>query len=133
MFVESSSILSFGCSFCRHGPPNDWLRFRVALRLAVCNKSGRLGFKPIEAHGQRFIYLFAIEPLLSGSLRKTPLTRVWVCLLIVCLASIRCTYCTYSLLLKILRSATYTRIFCQSRPCKADMPISFILRTPLSI
>jgi hypothetical protein len=47
-------------------------------------------------------------------------TKGWVYLLWICLSFFKCSYLTYSMLLKILASALYIQILCQSRLCKAD-------------
>jgi hypothetical protein len=81
-------------------PPNSKANFqwesRVSLRLAVV-----LVPSPIEAHGQ----FLSLQPSSYGhSPCVTSLMRGCVCLLQVCLAFAKCTYC---MLLRILRFARY--------------------------
>jgi hypothetical protein len=98
---------------------NCGVRMRVTLWLAVYHQSFRLGTKPLEAHDQSF--LFQRNPYSHSSCLTFSLMRVWVCLLWICLAFFKCTYLTYSMLLKILPSTIYTSPLSvqalQSRSC----------------
>jgi hypothetical protein len=94
------------------------VKVKVTLRLAVFPQLVRPGVKPLETHDQIFLQLNPCEhsPYVTSSL-----TRRWVCLLWICLAFVKCTYRTYSLLLKILTFALYASPLSvealQSRSC----------------
>jgi hypothetical protein len=84
------------------------LQVRVTLRLAVYRKPVHLGAKPLEVHDQRE-FIFFNWTLAVIALVQHPLLRedgfasyehVW--------AFVKCTYRTYSMLLKILSCAIYT-------------------------
>jgi hypothetical protein len=49
-----------------------------------------------------------LNPCSQGPYVTSSLMRGWVCLLRICLAFVKCTYCTYSILLKFLPFALYT-------------------------
>jgi hypothetical protein len=66
------------------------VRTRFTLRLTIYRQSVHLGAKPLRDHDQ-------LNPYATFSL-----SRGRVCLIWICLAFIKCTYRTYSMLLKIL-------------------------------
>jgi hypothetical protein len=78
-------------------------RVRATLLLAVYLQSHCLCAKPLEVHDQRFF--FTTERLQSQS---HPLWQVNGVLIWIGFDFVKCTYCTYSMLLKILPRALYT-------------------------
>jgi hypothetical protein len=96
-----------GHEYLLYYPFKDWVRVRVTLRLDVYRQSVRLGAKPLEAHAWSLsisqLNSYGHNPCVTSSM-----TRRWVCLLWICLAFVKCTYRTYSMLLKILPFTIYT-------------------------
>jgi hypothetical protein len=82
-----------------------WVRVRVTLRLAVYRQSVRLGAKALEAHDRR--YFLQLNSYSHSPCVTPPLTGGWVCLLWICLAFVKRTYRTYSMILKILPFTIY--------------------------
>jgi hypothetical protein len=80
------------------------VRVRAALRLAVYRQSVNLRAKPLETHDQRFFQLNPCGHCLNVTFY---LTSGSVCLLWIGLAIVKCTYRTYSMLLKLLPCALY--------------------------
>jgi hypothetical protein len=91
-----SSVLLQSCIKSKSKLLYDW-RF-------TANQSV-LGQTPWEPRPETF---FSTEPLRSQSYVSSSLTRGWVCLLWKGLPFVKCTYRTYSMLLKILPCALYT-------------------------
>jgi hypothetical protein len=60
------------------------IQVRFTLRLAVYRQSFRHGVKPLETHDQRF---FQMHPCGNNPYVISCLTRRWVCLVWICLAS----------------------------------------------
>jgi hypothetical protein len=80
----------------------------VTLRLAVYRQSVRLGAKPLVAHDRGFFFFLQLNPYGHGPCVTSSVARGWVCLLRICLAFVKCTCRTYSMLLKIISFTIYT-------------------------
>jgi hypothetical protein len=95
-----------------------WLKVKITFRPAVYHQSDRLGFKPLKTHDQRFFNwnLTVIVLIYHPRWREDGFVSyeyAW--------SFVKCTYHTYSMLLKILPFVLYTcTILCQYRLCKAD-------------
>jgi hypothetical protein len=74
-----------------------------------------------------FFFFLQLNPSGHSPYATSSLMRRWVCLLWTCLAFVKCTYCTYSMSLKLLTCAVHTSSLCQYRLCKASMSILVIL------
>jgi hypothetical protein len=87
----------------------DLARVRVTLRLAVYGQSVHLCTKLLDDHDQR-LYFLQLNPYRHSAYVTSCLTRGLVCLLWIRFAFVKCTYRTYSTLLKILPCA---QVLCQ--------------------
>jgi hypothetical protein len=94
---------------------------RVTLRPAVYRQSGHLGTKPLEDHDQSFFCNYTHTVVGQGLWREGGF-----CLLRICLAFVKCTYCTYRMILKIIPCAPYTSPVSPGF-AKQIMPVLFIL------
>jgi hypothetical protein len=90
-----------------------------ALRLEVYRQSFRLGVKPLRHPRQDFFY--QLNPCGNRTYVTSTLTWRRVCILWIGFAVVKCTYRTYSMLLKILSFALHTSHLSvqalQSRSC----------------
>jgi hypothetical protein len=94
------SFTKFRASACTHSAA---LASRDTVRLAVCSQSDHLGDKPLENHDYSFC--FQLSPFDNSPYVTSSLTKGRVCLLWIRLAFAKCTYRTYSVLLKTLPCA----------------------------
>jgi hypothetical protein len=79
----------------------------LRLRLAVYRLSVRLGAKPLQTHDQRFFFFLQLNTCDNSPYVTSSLSRRWVCLSWIDFAFVKCTYRTYSMLLKTLPCALY--------------------------
>jgi hypothetical protein len=84
---------------CTWGECQLKVKVTVTLRQVIYREKFRPGLKPLETHDQRLF--FQLNPW-GHSLYVIPsMTQGWVCLLWIHFAFVKCTYRTYSMLLKI--------------------------------
>jgi hypothetical protein len=102
------------------------VRVRITLRLAVHRRSVCLGAKPLVAYNQSFFF-WQLNPYGHSPCVTSSLTRRLACLLCICLAFVKCTYHTYSMLLKILPLTIYTSPLSVQVFTMQIMPILFSL------
>jgi hypothetical protein len=84
------------------------------------------GAKPFEDHEQR-LFFFKLNTCGHTPYVTSSLTRGWVCVLWVGFAFVKCTYRTFSILLKILPCALYTSPLVTPGFAKQFMSILHIL------
>jgi hypothetical protein len=84
----------------------NWNKVKVTLGMAVYHQSAPLGTKSLEAYDLR--YFLQLNPCGHSYYVTSSLRKGWICLLWIVWSFVKCTYLTYSMLLKILAFALYT-------------------------